>query len=124
MQRGARRCKKARGMRLGVRGMQRGAGDAWVLQHNVMCRAVCRAKLLLFALILYMRQTFHCVFVGKSGAGMCTKLSVRSRAVLRAASRSLPLCAPALADLRMAGVCLAADKFWCDNSFYGCGDRF
>lgn len=35
-----------------------------------------------------------------------------------------PWCSPALADLRMAGVCLAADKFWCVNRFYGCGDRF
>ena len=35
----------ARGIRRGVRVMRRGAGDAWVLQHNLMCRAVCRAKL-------------------------------------------------------------------------------
>lgn len=98
-----------------------GAGVLW---HNVMCWVVCRAKLLLFALILYIRQAFYCVFVGKSGAGMCTKLYERSCAVLRAASRSLPLCPPALAGLRMAGVSLAADKFWCDNSYYGCGDRF
>ena len=35
-----------------------------------------------------------------------------------------PWCSPALADLRIVGVCLAADKFWCVNRFYGCGDRF
>lgn len=79
-----------------------------------------------FAICAYIVHTadFYCVFVGKSGPSVYTKPSGMSRAVLKAASRSLPLCPPTLADLRMAGVCLSADKFWCDNSFYGCGDRF
>lgn len=75
-----------------------------------MCLVVCRAKLLLFALILYIRQAFYCVFVGKSGAGVCTKPYERSCAVLRAASRSLPLCPPAPKVLQMKGVRIANDN--------------
>lgn len=69
--------------------------DAGVLWHNEMYRGGLRRKTFDFLRLNMYVAGFHCGFVGKSGPSVYTKPSRMSRAVLKAASRSLPLCPPA-----------------------------